>query len=129
LSSFGTQKGYPIIVRCANLPSEIRNGKGIGGGAIVGWLPIVCNDYSSVLSILTPFIQVDETEENKGKLDSITFKRIVWHQSFQRLLESIKLHSQTGCLVVCGDGIERLLFPFIPILSADYEEQYVISIL
>ena len=82
---------------------------------------------ASVLSILTPFFQVDETEENKGKLDSTTFKRVVWHQSFQRLLESIRLHSQMGCSVVCGDGVERLLFPFILILSADYEEQYVIS--
>ena len=77
---------------------------------------------------LVSCFQVDETEEDKGKLDSVTFKRIVWHQSFQRLLESIKLHSWTGCSVVCGDGIERLLFPFILILSADYEEQYVISI-
>lgn len=41
LSSFGTQKGYPIIARIANLPAHIRNGEGIGGGQIVGWLPIV----------------------------------------------------------------------------------------
>jgi hypothetical protein len=40
-SSFGSQKGYPILARCANLPSEIRNGKGLGGGRIVGLLPIV----------------------------------------------------------------------------------------
>ena len=42
LSSFGTQKGYPVIARCANLPVEIRNGNGLGGGRVVGWLPIVC---------------------------------------------------------------------------------------
>jgi hypothetical protein len=41
LSSFGSRKGYPIVVRWANLPSEIRNGKGLGGGRIVGLLPIV----------------------------------------------------------------------------------------
>jgi hypothetical protein len=41
LSSFGTQKGYPVIARCANLPVEIRNGNGLGGGRVVGWLPIV----------------------------------------------------------------------------------------
>lgn len=41
LSSFGTVKGYPIIARLANLPTTIRNGTGIGGGRIVGWLPIV----------------------------------------------------------------------------------------
>jgi len=42
LSSFGTQMGYPIVARLANLPAEIRNGRGIGGGSVVGWLPIVC---------------------------------------------------------------------------------------
>ena len=32
LSSFGTEKGYPVIARLANLPVDIRNGEGIGGG-------------------------------------------------------------------------------------------------
>ena len=41
LSSFGTEKGYPVVMRCANLPVSIRNGEGLGGGIIVGWLPIV----------------------------------------------------------------------------------------
>ncbi len=41
LSSFGTQKGYPIVARLANLPAEIRNGDGYGGGQVVGFLPIV----------------------------------------------------------------------------------------
>jgi hypothetical protein len=41
ISSFGTVKGYPVVVRCANLPVEIRNSKQIGGGTVVGWLPIV----------------------------------------------------------------------------------------
>ena len=41
LSSFGTQKGHPVMMRCLNLEIEIRNGEGIGGGIIVGWLPIV----------------------------------------------------------------------------------------
>jgi hypothetical protein len=44
LSSFGTTKGYPVIARCGNLPINIRNGKGVGGGRIVGWLPIVGNN-------------------------------------------------------------------------------------
>lgn len=46
LSSFGTKKGYPVIARCANLLTKIRNGNGPGGGRVVGWLPIVCcNTY------------------------------------------------------------------------------------
>jgi len=41
LSSFSTVKGYPVVSRCANLPINIRNGNGVGGGRVVGWLPIV----------------------------------------------------------------------------------------
>jgi hypothetical protein len=29
------------VARCANLPIDIRNGEGVGGGRVVGWLPIV----------------------------------------------------------------------------------------
>ncbi|KAG2100513.1 hypothetical protein BD769DRAFT_1319225, partial [Suillus cothurnatus] len=41
LSSHGTAKAYPFVVRCANLPVGIWNGEGIGGGHVVGWLPII----------------------------------------------------------------------------------------
>ncbi|KAK0483052.1 hypothetical protein EDD18DRAFT_1112326 [Armillaria luteobubalina] len=44
LSSFGTAKGYPVMARIANLPDAICNGKGWGGGTVVGWLPIVEED-------------------------------------------------------------------------------------
>ena len=42
LSSFGTEKGYPVVGRIAGLPHDIRNSNGFGGGRVVGWLPIVC---------------------------------------------------------------------------------------
>ena len=45
LSSFGTEKGYPVMARIANLPVKIRNGEGIGGGCVVGWLPVVRRGY------------------------------------------------------------------------------------
>ncbi|KAG2028615.1 hypothetical protein BDR03DRAFT_988322, partial [Suillus americanus] len=35
LSSFGRQKAYPVIARCANLPVGIHNGEGFGGGRLV----------------------------------------------------------------------------------------------
>ena len=41
LSSFGTEMGYPVMARIANLPVDIRNGEGTGGACVVGWLPIV----------------------------------------------------------------------------------------
>ncbi len=41
LSSFGTVQAYPVIAQLANLESFIRNGTGIDGGTVVGWLLIV----------------------------------------------------------------------------------------
>jgi hypothetical protein len=50
LSSFGMTKGYPVVARCANLPTTIRNGNGFGGGRVVGWLPIVMSRFGYLLS-------------------------------------------------------------------------------
>lgn len=41
LSTHGTEKGYPVVARITNFPIDIRNGEGLGGGCVVGWLPIV----------------------------------------------------------------------------------------
>ncbi|KAF8156731.1 hypothetical protein B0H34DRAFT_675152 [Crassisporium funariophilum] len=112
LSSFGTQMGYPIVAWFANLPAEIQNGRGIGGGSVVGWPPII-----------------DDDEEEKKKPGYVNFKRVIWHESFRKLLESLKNPSNIGYMVKCGDGVSHHLFPFICILSADYEEQCVMALL
>ncbi|KAG1745376.1 uncharacterized protein EDB91DRAFT_1080305 [Suillus paluster] len=44
LSSSGAAKAYPVIAWLVNLPTDICNGEGIGGGYVVGWLPIVKED-------------------------------------------------------------------------------------
>ncbi|KAG2029665.1 hypothetical protein BDR03DRAFT_880244 [Suillus americanus] len=95
LSTHGTVKGYPVMVRCANLPVHIRNGEGIGGGRVVGWLPI----------------------------------RVVWHESFVKILLNLEQYSRTGYSYMCYDKIMRWLFPVILILSADYEEQCMMSLI
>lgn len=41
ISTFGTQKGHFIVARIGNLPQHVRNGGFLGGGRIVGFLPIV----------------------------------------------------------------------------------------
>ncbi|KAI0677658.1 hypothetical protein C8Q78DRAFT_962196, partial [Trametes maxima] len=111
LSSFGTQKGYPIMARIANLPSNIRNAHGWGGGQVVGLLPIV------------------EGENERGKLSYTTHKRAVWHESFWILLKVFAKMGKLGELFKCGDDITRLLFPIILILAADYEEQSVMALI
>ncbi|KAJ7814185.1 hypothetical protein B0H13DRAFT_2140479 [Mycena leptocephala] len=47
LSSFGTQKGYPIIARLGNIFIGLRNSTEWGGGQIVGWLPIIDDEKTS----------------------------------------------------------------------------------
>ncbi|KAK7436908.1 hypothetical protein VKT23_017983 [Stygiomarasmius scandens] len=112
LSSFGTQKGYPVIARCANLPSNIRNGTGLGGGRVVGWLPIV-----------------EEEASETGKTGFVNFKNAVWHSSFEKIIESIIPLSETGHHLICGDKKTRHIFPIPYILSADYEEQCIMALI
>ena len=42
LSTFGTQQGYPVVMRITNIEADVRHGVGFGGGHVVGFLPIVC---------------------------------------------------------------------------------------
>ncbi|KAI9428665.1 hypothetical protein BJY52DRAFT_1232715, partial [Lactarius psammicola] len=100
LSSFSTEMAYPVVTRCANLPTEIWNGHGVGSGRVVGWLP-----------------NVPETPEDSKKPAFINFKREVWHRAFRCIIESIIEKSKAGCWL------------HIIILSADYEEQCVMSLI
>ncbi|KAJ3834010.1 hypothetical protein F5878DRAFT_697660 [Lentinula raphanica] len=111
LSSFGTAKGYPVIVRCANLPMNIRNGSGVAGGRVVGWLPVVTEDA-----------------HRSGKTDFADFKTVVWHTSISKLFEGLTIYCSTGYARICGDGIRRNLFPVCIIESSDFEEQCVICL-
>ncbi|KAK7016112.1 hypothetical protein R3P38DRAFT_2543114, partial [Favolaschia claudopus] len=79
LSSFGTQKAYPIIARLANVVVRIRNSDEWGGGQVVGELPVVQDDSAE-----------------SGKTKYVNFKNAVWHASFYKLLESVARHSKTG---------------------------------
>ncbi|KAL4081227.1 hypothetical protein J3A83DRAFT_4356012 [Scleroderma citrinum] len=105
LSLFRQQKGYHVVACLANLPTWIWNGEGIGGGYVVGWLPIV-----------------KEEKRHNGKPWFVNFKNIIWHESAKKLFMTIAVHSKTGCWVKCWDNINHHFFPLILILSADYEE-------
>ncbi|KAG1798571.1 uncharacterized protein HD556DRAFT_1208336, partial [Suillus plorans] len=112
LSSSGNVKGYPVIARCANLPVHIRNHAGIGGGRLVGWLPIV-GFYA----------------EEDHKLSYTNLKRVIWHEAFLKFLEVVILYSKTGFAHKCFDDITRWLYALILLLSADYEEQCVMALI
>ncbi|KAG2046461.1 hypothetical protein BDR06DRAFT_992159 [Suillus hirtellus] len=81
LSSFGHEKGYPVIAR-------------IGG----------------------------DDPSRSGKQKFADFKAAVWHKSF-------KSKRKRGGWVECWDELQCLMFPIVPILSADYEEQCIMSLI
>ncbi|KZP29511.1 hypothetical protein FIBSPDRAFT_727366 [Athelia psychrophila] len=112
LSSFGTAKAYPVVARCANLPVHIRNSNGIGGGQVVGWLPIV-----------------EEESSESGKKNFVLHKNIVWHEAFRKILEQLVDLAKHGYNHTCADDILRWLFPILIILSTDYEEQCIMALI
>ncbi|KAG1741895.1 uncharacterized protein EDB91DRAFT_1237102 [Suillus paluster] len=111
LSSFGSAKGYPVVTRLANLPTDIRNGQGMGGGYIVGWLPVVKED-----------------KQHSGKPAWANFKATVWHKSSERILSLLATKSNMGQWFECLDRVQRWFFPLILILSSDFEEQSTMSL-
>ncbi|KAJ7046207.1 hypothetical protein C8F04DRAFT_1322991, partial [Mycena alexandri] len=112
LSTFGTQKGYAVIARLANIVVGIRNGIQFGGGQVVGHQPLV----------------KDDPKEN-GKPAFSNFKTVVWHTAFYKLMESLEIPSKFGEWTGCSDGILRWLWPIILILAADYEEACVMALI
>ncbi|OSD08233.1 hypothetical protein PYCCODRAFT_1357246 [Trametes coccinea BRFM310] len=112
LSSFGSAKAYPVVIKCGNLPVDIRNGEGVGGERVVGWLPIL-----------------EEKAGERHKLGYINLKRIIWHESVRKIFEPIRQFSHTGVWFICGDHAERWMCPSVVILSSDYEEQCFMSLI
>ncbi|KAI6143422.1 hypothetical protein BKA82DRAFT_4331282 [Pisolithus tinctorius] len=112
LSSHGTVKGYPVVAHCGNLPTNIRNGERFGGGCVVGWLPIV-----------------PESAKEEGKTGYTNYKRVIWHEAFLCIIDRLAEPSKLGYRYECYDKITRWLFPLILILSADYEEQCMMSLI
>jgi Plavaka transposase len=69
--------------------------------------------------------KIAEDSGETGKKNYVNFKKVVWHEAFRKLLETIATYSKTGYWFDCADAVKQWLFPLILILSADYEEQYV----
>ncbi|KAI9445866.1 hypothetical protein H4582DRAFT_2069128 [Lactarius indigo] len=100
LSSFGTEMAYPVIARYTNLPVEIRNSNGTGGGRVIGWLLIVS----------------PENPEDSKETAFVNFKREVWHRAFRRIIESIIEKSKT----VAGFGAPMALTNYFTLASSYY---------
>lgn len=72
---------------------------------------------------LTFSSKVKETSGQKGKTKFANLKRVVWHLAFKRILKRLCKIAVAGYYFKFPNGAIYRLFPFLLILSADYEEQ------
>jgi hypothetical protein len=122
LSSFGTVKAYPVILRVLNVHSNIRNTAGFGGGHLIGLLPHVWHILLSLVfwALIISF-QVEERAEDK--FDLASYRRNLIHSSLAEVFESLRTPSELGTWLQCGDGKKRHIYFYLKDAIADGEEQ------
>ncbi|KIN97634.1 hypothetical protein M404DRAFT_32106 [Pisolithus tinctorius Marx 270] len=74
-------------------------------------------------------IQVPELAKEEGKTGYANFKHVVWHTAFFQLLEKVVELSKVSYLHECYDKVLCWLFPLVLILSANYEELCVMTLI
>ncbi|KAG1907618.1 uncharacterized protein F5891DRAFT_938880, partial [Suillus fuscotomentosus] len=72
---------------------------------------------------------VEDEKLHSGKPSWVNFKNAVWHKSFARIISLLASKSKMGQWFECLDGVMRWFFLCILILSADFEEQCVMSLM
>ncbi|KZT42297.1 hypothetical protein SISSUDRAFT_1016075 [Sistotremastrum suecicum HHB10207 ss-3] len=112
----GRVSKYPVVLRPGFLPASIRNGSGNGGGVIIAYIPVPV-EYTETK-------QMSSSEQTKHA----TRKRTMVHAALEHLFRSLVKKSHQGEPIECGDTVVRILFPGIPIISADYEEATTVLI-
>ncbi|EKM49340.1 uncharacterized protein PHACADRAFT_33518 [Phanerochaete carnosa HHB-10118-sp] len=114
LFTFGTQKGYPVVMRITNLEAQVRHGCGLGGGHIVGFLPLI-----------------DEDAEHTGKTSFANLKRKVWHAAVGKIIEPLMPLAKAcmchirgnNCLKLCPVG--KVSHEELKILEKEWPERAV----
>ena len=66
---------------------------------------------------------MEAPREEKKRQEYMNFSRTVYHRVWWEVLKSLEVAQQFGMAVECGDGVTRVVFPGLYILSMDYEEQ------
>jgi hypothetical protein len=69
--------GYPIYARIGHLDVDIRNTDGIGGGELVGWLPIVGRNFRHPY-LVTELIGIYFSKFRCQKMKLRRVKRNTW---------------------------------------------------
>lgn len=120
-------KKYPMILRAAWLPRNIRNASGNGGGLLLGYMPIVsCSKaLRSKKRLTSRKIEDPAHPSDRGSTETLEFaqfKREVYQKILGRIFASLGRRSRRGEAHLCNDEITRILYPGILIESQDGEE-------
>jgi len=120
-------KKYPMILRAAWLPRNIRNASGNGGGILLGYMPIVSHNTNVYYALSTYCNKIEDPAHpsDRGTAETLEFahfKREVYQKVLGRIFASLKPHSQCGDTHHCNDNITRILYPGVLIGSQDGEE-------
>ncbi|KJA12958.1 hypothetical protein HYPSUDRAFT_73169 [Hypholoma sublateritium FD-334 SS-4] len=103
-------KKFPMVLRPAWLPRQVRNASGNGGGLLLGYMPII-EDPS------------DPSARSAAEtLQFAQFKREVYQKVLKQVFRTLKRRSWYGEAHRCADGEYRILYPGILIESQDGEE-------
>ncbi|KAJ7892470.1 hypothetical protein B0H14DRAFT_2560177 [Mycena olivaceomarginata] len=106
---------HPVLLRPLFLPSNIRNASGNGGGILFVYM-------------VMPIDPADPSDRNADQtLAWAQFKREVMHKVFKIIFAPLLGPAKHGELLTCGDGIQRVCYPGVPITSIDGEEACSVS--
>ena len=70
-------------------------------------------------------MKVEEGTSDEGKRGFADFKRVVWHTAFYELCKKVEPLSHVGFPCEIPGMGQMTFYPYIAMLAADYEEQYV----
>jgi hypothetical protein len=124
-------KKHPILLHAGFLPSEIHNASGSGGGVLIGYMPVVSIlfvvivRYQLIAGHIT--MQIDDpgdpADRNSPRtLEYANFKRNVYQKVVDVIFKSLKGASHYGMVIGCGDKVQWVLYPGIPIEALDGKE-------
>ncbi|KAG9074450.1 hypothetical protein FRC06_010682, partial [Ceratobasidium sp. 370] len=103
VSKIGGVKVWPIYMWVGNLPVSIHKRRGEkGGGTLIGYLP--------------------KSPKDLGVSDLAGLRCQVYHDALQVVFEDLKIPTQHGVPMRCGDGVIRNFVLVIAAAAADYME-------
>ncbi|KAJ7663215.1 hypothetical protein DFH06DRAFT_1395296 [Mycena polygramma] len=106
---------HPVMLRLLSLDGNIRNASGNGGGVLIAYMVI-------------PIDPSDSSDRNAAQtIDWARFKREIMHKVFKIIFATLLKPAKHGEALTCGDDIERVCYPGIPITSIDGEEACSVS--